>query len=148
MTSTLNNITSWLTGRKDQMKRWWNKDFALGTMAMCALVAYADGKCTSDEKSKTAKAINASELLKGYDVSELKGAFDDACAKLDSDFDFGKADCIMAIAKAKSDPDKAGAIIRIGIAIGNADGDFDAKERAIVAEVCRELRLNPDDFNV
>src|SRR5690348_7745774 len=99
MSNTLDSITSWLTSRRDSVKRWWNKDFAIATMSMCALVAYADGKCTPDEKSKTAKAINASELLKGYDVTELKAAFDDACAKLDGDFDFGKADCIMAIAK-------------------------------------------------
>lgn len=144
----MNKLQQWLADRSDKMKRWWNKDFAIATMSMCALVAYADGKCTPDEKTKTAKAISISELLKGYDVAELKAAFDDACAKLESDYDFGKADCILAISKAKSDPDKAGAIIRMGVAIGNADGDFDDKEKAVVAEVAKQLRLNPEDFGV
>jgi len=55
---------------------------------------------------------------------------------------------IQVIGKLRSKPDQARAVIQIGIIIGGADGNFDAKERQMVKEACYAAGLNPTEFDL
>ncbi|WP_405162363.1 TerB family tellurite resistance protein [Nocardia sp. NBC_01499] len=74
--------------------------------------------------------------------------FEDNCDRLTSDPAFGRAHVLQQIGKAASKPTEADAVIRIGIMIGNADGNFDESEIAAVRAACQTLRLNPQDFGL
>ena len=39
-------------------------------------------------------------------------------------------------------------VVRLAIAIGGADGDFDATEQAQAAKIARELGLDPAEFGL
>ena len=131
-----------------QAAKFKNKEFADGTMAMCALIAAADGSIDPSERQKTTALIMSNETLKIFAPDELKTKFDFYCNKLSADFDFGRIEAIQAIGKLKSKPDQARAVIQIGIIIGGADGNFDAHEKKAVRDACLAVAIPPSDFDV
>jgi tellurite resistance protein TerB len=133
---------------KTQASKFKNKDFANGSMAMCALLAAADGKIDPEERRKVAALIGSNDVLSIFDAGELRDNFERYCTKLSSDFDFGKLECIQAVAKLKPKADQARAVIQIGIIIGGADGNFDADERAVVKEACFAVGIAPTEFDL
>ena len=141
----VNNMNQTLVTKVSQFK---NTEFANATMAICALVAAADGEIDSSERQKTASFIMSNESLKVFQASDLKEKFDFYCDKLTQDFDFGKIECIQAISKVKKKEDQARAVIQIGIIIGGADGNFDPDEKKVVREACNSVNINPVEFDL
>ncbi|BCM92257.1 hypothetical protein IAD21_04136 [Abditibacteriota bacterium] len=136
------------TNLQTQVSKFKNKEFAEGTMAMCALIAAADGSIDASERQKTTALIVSNETLKIFPPDELKTKFDFYCNKLSADFDFGRIEAIQAIGKLKSKPDQARAVIQIGVIIGGADGNFDANEKKAVRDACQAVNIPPGDFGV
>ena len=134
-----------LKTRTDQFR---NKDFANASMAMCALIASADGRVAAQERQKTAGLIAHNEVLAIFSADELRQKFDWYCDKLNSDYDFGKIEAIASIGKLKSKPEQARAVLSIGIIIGGADGQFDADERRAVKDACYALGIAPTEFDL
>lgn len=138
-------MNSQLTTKAGQFK---NKEFANGSMAMCALIAAADGSIDPAEQSKTAALIRSNSVLSVFPPDELQQKFDWYCSKLAGDFEFGKVEAIATIGKLRSKPDQARAVIQIGIIIGGADGKFDPDERRVVREACFAVGIDPSEFDL
>ncbi|MCI3240632.1 MULTISPECIES: tellurite resistance TerB family protein [Streptomyces] len=134
-----------LVAKKNDLKSGAFRD---ASMAMCALVAAADGKIDPSERQRVAQLIFSNEVLQNFPADDLQRRFDDNLNKLTADFDFGKVGVLQEIAKAKKKPAEARAVIQIGIVIGGADGDFDATERAVVRDACFALELPPHEFDL
>ena len=143
--SKSNEMSDQLKTKSSQFK---NKDFANGTMAMCALIAAADGNVDSSERSKVAALITSNDVLSIFPASELRERFDHYCDKLNSDFDFGKVEAVQALGKLKKKEDQARAVVQIGIIIGGADGSFDKSEQAAVKSACQALGIPSSDFDL
>ncbi len=138
-------MTTQLQTKKSQFT---TKDFANASMAMCALIAAADGSVDAAERQKTAALIRSNDLLSVFPPDELQQKFDWYSDKLAKSFDFGKVEATATIAKLKSKPDQARAVIQIGIIIGGADGDFDADERRTVKDACFAVGIAPAEFEL
>ncbi|GGZ82186.1 tellurite resistance TerB family protein [Streptomyces bluensis] len=134
-----------LMAKKNDLKSGAFRD---ASMAMCALVAAADGTIDPAERQRVAQLIATNEVLQNFDAMDLRRRFEDNLDKLTADFDFGKVSVLQEIAKAKKKPAEARAVIQIGIVIGGADGDFDKTEQAIVREACFTLDLPPHEFDL
>ncbi|MGW6540926.1 tellurite resistance TerB family protein [Streptomyces sp. NPDC055051] len=134
-----------LTARKNELTSGAFRD---ASMAMCALVAAADGTVDPAERSRVAQLIAANEVLRNFDAADLQRRFDTQLDRLAADFDFGKVAVLQEVAKAKKKPAEARAVVQIGIVIGGADGHFDATERAVVREACFALGLPPHEFDL
>lgn len=143
--SKTREMNSQLTTKAGQFK---NKEFANGSMAMCALIAAADGSIDGAEQAKTSTLIRSNSVLAVFPPDELQQKFDWYCSKLAGDFEFGKVEAIATIGKLRSKPDQARAVIQIGIIIGGADGDFDAKERAAVRDACNAVGIAAAEFDL
>jgi len=148
----LDNLKSQSQSYAGQLKtkagQFKNQDFARASMAMCALIAAADGSIDAAEKQKMTGLITANETLSIFDPKDLKGYFDTFASKLEADFDFGKIEVIQAIGKLKKKPDQARAVVQVGIIIGGADGTFDADEQRVLKEACNALGLPPSEFGL
>ncbi len=142
------NVSSMSATLQTEVAKFKNEDFATGSMAMCALIAGADGSIDGVERQKTAALIANNETLKVFPAAQLKEKFDFYCNKLTQDFDFGKVEAIQAIAKLKKREDQARAVIQIGIIIGGADGNFDKDERKAVRDACLAVGINPAEFDL
>ncbi|MDH6699741.1 tellurite resistance TerB family protein [Streptomyces griseoviridis] len=134
-----------LVAKKNDLKSGAFRD---ASMAMCALVAAADGTIDPSERRRVAQLIAGNEVLQNFPADDLRRRFEQNLDKLTADFDFGKVSVLQEIAKAKKKPAEARAVIQIGIVIGGADGDFDPTERAVVREACFTLDLPPHEFDL
>lgn len=142
------NVSNMNSSLQTNISKFKSTDFADASMAMCALIAAADGSIDSSERQKTTALILSNEILKIFQASDLKQKFDFYCDKLSQDFDFGKVEAIQAIGKLKTKQDQGRAVIQIGIIIGGADGNFDKDEKKVVKEACRAVGINPEEFDL
>ncbi|MBO3673911.1 tellurite resistance TerB family protein [Streptomyces sp. NEAU-YJ-81] len=134
-----------LAEKKNDLKSGAFRD---ASMAMCALVAAADGSVEPSERQRVAQLIATNDVLQNFPADDLQRRFNDYLNKLTTDFDFGKVSVMQEVAKAKKKPAEARAVIQIGIVIGGADGDFDKTEQAMVREACYALDLPPAEFDL
>uniref|UniRef100_A0AAU2A4A5 TerB family tellurite resistance protein n=1 Tax=Streptomyces sp. NBC_00093 TaxID=2975649 RepID=A0AAU2A4A5_9ACTN len=134
-----------LEAKKNDLKSGAFRD---ASMAMCALVAAADGTIDPAERQRVAQLIATNDVLQNFPADDLRRRFDENIGKLTADFAFGKVTVLQEIAKAKKKPAEARAVIQIGIVIGGADGDFDKTEQAVVREACFALDLAPHEFDL
>jgi tellurite resistance protein TerB len=134
-----------LVSKKNDLK---SGSFRDASMAMCALVAAADGSVDPSERQRVAQLIATNEVLQNFAADDLQRRFNDYLNKITADFEFGKVSLLQEIAKAKKKPAEARAVIQIGIVIGGADGNFDKTEQGIVREACFALELPPAEFDL
>ncbi|EST25928.1 tellurite resistance TerB family protein [Streptomyces niveus] len=134
-----------LNAKKNDLKSGGFRD---ASMAMCALVAAADGSIDASERQRVASLIMGNDVLQNFPAADLQRRFDDYCQQLTADFDFGKVGILQTIGKVAKKPTEARAVIQIGIVIGGADGDFDASERAVVREACFAVGISPNEFDL
>ncbi|MEW1722134.1 TerB family tellurite resistance protein [Streptomyces sp. NPDC093109] len=134
-----------LNAKKNDLKSGAFRD---ASMAMCALVAAADGSIDASERQRVAALIMTNDVLQNFPAEDLQTRFNDYCQKLTADFDFGKVAILQTIGKVSKKPTEARAVIQIGIVIGGADGDFDASERAVVREACFAVGIAPTEFDL
>ncbi|WP_406725003.1 TerB family tellurite resistance protein [Streptomyces sp. GD-15H] len=134
-----------LDAKKNDLKSGAFRD---ASMAMCALVAAADGSVDPSERQRVAQLISTNEVLRNFPADDLRRRFEENLDKLIADFAFGKVSVLQEVAKAKKKPAEARAVIQIGIVIGGADGDFDQNEQAVVREACFALGLPPHEFDL
>src|SRR3954464_9446759 len=86
-----------LVAKKNDLKSGAFRD---ASMAMCALVAAADGTIDPSERQRVAQLIATNEVLQNFDATDLQRRFDDNLNKLTADFAFGKVSVLQEIAKA------------------------------------------------
>ncbi|MEU8770193.1 TerB family tellurite resistance protein [Streptomyces griseus] len=134
-----------LEAKKNDLK---SGSFRDASMAMCALVAAADGSIDPSERQRVATLISTNDVLRNFPADDLQRRFNAYVDQLTADFTFGKVSVLQEIAKAKKKPTEARAVVQIGIVIGGADGDFDPSEQAVVREACFALDLPPHEFDL
>lgn len=122
--------------------------FRDASMAMCALVAAADGSIDESERQKVSGLITTNDVLSNFPPESLRAKFDESCQKLTADYQLGKVELIQQVGKTKKKPAEARAVIQIGIIIGGADGNFDEQEKAVVREACHAVGIDPSEFEI
>lgn len=136
------------TKTANSIGKFKNKDFLEAIVAGCAMVAAADGNIDSSEKSKMSGFINRNEALKVFDMGHVITRFNYYADGFAFDFNVGKAECLKAIAKMKKNEEGARLLVSVCCAIGAADGSFDEDEKKAVRDICKELGLNPIEFQL
>lgn len=131
-----------------EMTKFKNADFMEACVAGCALVAAADGEISSAEKMKMTGFIQNSKELKVFDLNKVISSFNGYCEKFSFDEQIGRAEALKTVAKVRTKPDAARMLVRICIAIGSSDGNFDESERSVCRMICNELGLAPADFDL
>ncbi len=133
---------------KTEALKFKNKNFLQAAMAGSALLALADGEISPEEKRKMVKFIENYEPLSVFKINDIISTFGDFVSQLEFDNDLGEAKAFEAIGKMKNDTQAARLIMRLVIAIGAADGDFDNHEKAMARRIAIELGLTPAEFEL
>lgn len=131
-----------------EISKFRNAEFMEAVVAGCALVAAADGEISSAEKLKMTGFIQNSKELKVFDLNKVIASFNGFCEKFGFDEQIGRAEALKAVASIRKKEDAARLLVRVCIAIGSSDGNFDESERAVCRTICNELGLNPADFDL
>ncbi|OMI36534.1 putative tellurium resistance protein [Streptomyces sparsogenes DSM 40356] len=142
---TAQTMQAQLTAKKHELQSGAFRD---ASMAMCALVAAADGTIDPSERRRVAQLVATNDVLHHFPPDALHRRFEEHLDQLTADFTLGKVSALQEIGKAKRKPAEARAVIQIGIVIGCADGHFDDSERAVVREACSALDIPPAEFDL
>lgn len=139
------DMQSQLVSKKNELQSGAFRD---ASMAMCALVAAADGSIDDSERAKVSGLITSNEALSNFPPESLRSTFETYCAKLTADYQLGKVELVQVVGKTKKKPAEARAVVQIGIIIGGADGNFDDQEKAVVRECCHAVGIDPSEFEL
>lgn len=142
------NVTKAREALQTEVGRFKNREFMEAVVAGCALVAAADGDISASEKQKMIKYIENSDELKVFKLEEVIAFFKKITDKFEFDSEIGKAEALKHVGALRTKPEAARIMVRVCIAIGASDGDFDDNEKAVVRSICRELALDPADFDL
>jgi tellurite resistance protein len=123
-------------------------DFRDAVVAMCALVASADGYIDVRERDEMARIITTDEVLKAYPTSDLARRFDAHVDAIRSGSEAGRAAAFAEIAKVRGNRVQARAVITFGALIGHADGVFDEDEQRTVRAAIDVLGLDQGVLSV
>ncbi|MFG3550774.1 tellurite resistance TerB family protein [Streptomyces sp. NPDC047725] len=136
---------SQLASVKTELKSGAYRD---ATMAMCALVAAADGHVEPAERQRVEELIVSNEVLQNFPADQLRQRFNQHVDRLLGNFEQGRAEALQVIAKAAKKPAEARAVVQTGMVVAGADGVFEPSEQYAVREACTALGLSPAEFGV
>jgi tellurite resistance protein TerB len=134
-----------LSSIKTELKSGAYRD---ASMAMCALVAAADGHVDAHEIQQMESMILSNEVLQNFPPEQLRQRFHKHVDQLTRNFAQGKAEAMQDIAKAAKKPTEARAVIQTGMVIAGADGHFSQAEQMVLREACTALGLPPAEFQL
>ncbi|GAA1708637.1 tellurite resistance TerB family protein [Streptomyces yatensis] len=97
-----------LTAKKHELQ---SAAFRDASMAMCALVAAADGTIDPSERQCVAQLIATNDVLQNFPPDDLHRRFEDHLDELTTDFALGTASAMREIGKAKRRPAEARAVV-------------------------------------
>lgn len=141
------NVTNAREVLNAEITKFKSKDLLEAIVGASALVAYADGSITADEKQKLMGYLRNSDQLKVFDQNDTIKLFQKYAEKFEFDTAIGTGEVMQVVGKFKGKP-QAQLVVRVCCAIGAADGNFDEDEKAVVRKMCSELGLNPADFEL
>lgn len=130
-----------------EINKFKSKDLLEAIVASSAMVAYADGQVSSEEKQKLMGYMRTSEQLKYFDQNDVIKIFQKYVEKYEFDATIATGEVMAAVTKFKGKP-QAQLVVRVCCAIGASDGDFDQTEKAVVRRMCTELELDPGSFGL
>ncbi|WP_405135920.1 tellurite resistance TerB family protein [Nocardia sp. NBC_01388] len=146
--SRLEQAPQWRQQLLAQRNELRGGSFRDATMGICALIAAADGAIDPAGRTRVAQLIGADTALQHFPTDELRNLFEDNCTRITLDPAFGRAYVMAQIAEATGNAVEARAAVQLGIMIGKVGGDLDAQKIAAVRDVCRALRLDPQEFGL
>ncbi|GGY19552.1 tellurite resistance TerB family protein [Streptomyces djakartensis] len=118
------------------------------SMAMCALVAAADGQVDPAERQQVESMILSNEVLQNFPPEQLRQRFNKHVDQLTRNFQHGRNEAMQEITKAAKKPTEARAVIQTGMVIAGADGHFSQAEATVLREACGVLGVSPAEFQL
>ncbi|MFH8486798.1 tellurite resistance TerB family protein [Streptomyces longisporoflavus] len=134
-----------LASLKTELKSGAYRD---ASMAMCALVAAADGSVDPAERQHVESLILQNDVLKNFPPEQLRTRFNKHADQLTFNFQQGKAEAMQEIAKAAKKPMEAKAVVQTGFVVAGADGYIAPAEEQVLREACATLGVSPQEFGL
>ena len=141
----LNLVRETLDGIRERSK---HKTFVEAAMAACAMVALADEEQRLSELITRDRVLVRIDELRSINHDQAVSVYDSFAHQICDDPEAGRARAMASIGALAGDPEAAGLVVRMCVAIGRADQDFTARERGMVEAICRQLDVHPGDFDV
>lgn len=131
---------------EEMLERHRQQPFLDACMAACALVAMADGKVSLSEQSRIDDVLEAIDRLSLFDVHEAIDLFNAYVDGIHENPAKGRKAALDAVERMADDADSADLLVRICLAVSQADGEFAQSERDQIVGVCSRLGLVLEDF--
>ena len=125
----------------EKLKRHRNKPFLEAMMAATALLAMADEEILLSDRLALDFILENVNELKVFDVHQAVNLFQNWGKSIKEDYGNAKEQVLKAVAKFSGDEEKASLLVRAGILIAKADGDFNEPEQKVLDELCQVLCL-------
>ena len=133
---------------RNQVERHHNLPFLKSTMAACALVATADGQVSFSETVRVDQIVETLQQLEVFDPHEAANLFRDYCDVILNSPKQGHAKVLQDLEVAASNPETAELLIRICLAVTEADGKTSLVDQIEIVTLCSLLELDPAHFGL
>jgi tellurite resistance protein TerB len=140
MTSFLDGLTEMFRERRERHR---NLPFLKGAMASCALVAVADGTVSFSQRLRMDKIMETLEALQVFDPHEGVNLFNEYVEHILRAPKEGRRKAVAAILAAARDNEAKQLVLRICIAISQADGKISLVEQIEIVSLCSLLGIEP-----
>ena len=117
-------------------------------VAACALVAYADGWITPDERQEVLNRLRRLDAIAVFGIEDALAAFESLTEHMERDLDDGVDAAEAAVRRLRGRPGPARLLVEAACAIAASDGGFDEAERKVILRLCDLVALDPADFDL
>jgi tellurite resistance protein TerB len=114
-------------------------------VAVCALVARADGWVTPEERARMLERMRGLAALAVFGVDDALEALE---RRFEQDPEGAQFEAEMAIRRLRGRDDAARAVVNAACVVATSDGGLDAEERDMLLRICGLLSLSPVQFDL
>lgn len=132
----------------EEVCRHHNEHLMEGIVAGCALVAYADGWVTEEEHGRMLALLRGFGPIAVFGLDDVTITFESLTEQFIADQKGGEAAALAAVARLRGAQRYPALLVEACCAIADADGGFDAEERAVAIRICNVLGLDPASFGL
>ncbi len=131
-----------------QLERHRNLPFVKAAMAASALVATADGNVSFSQRVRVDQVLDALEAVQVFDPHECVDLFVEYAEAILRQPREGHAAAIKALDAVKGDSEKTDLLIRVCLAIAEANGETSLADQIEIVTLCSLLQVDASEFGL
>lgn len=128
---------------QERLERQQNRPFLEGVMAACAMVATTDGKVSFAENVRVDQILQTLDRLKMFDPHEGVDIFRTFSDSILENPAAGHAQALEAIAKITSKSEDGALLLRVCVAVSEADGEASLADQIEIVSMCSRFGIDP-----
>jgi len=133
---------------QSHMERQKNRPFLEGVMAACAMVATADGEVSFAKRVRVDQILQSLQQLQVFDPHEGIDLFNDFTDLILEHPATGHETAFLAMDRVARDAENGALMLRICVAICEADSQSRLADQIEVVSLCSRLGLDPTDLGL
>jgi tellurite resistance protein TerB len=130
----------------DELEDEVGEDLIEALAAATAMVAFADGVPSAEEREELLSVFEEEDRLTEVDLDDLFDAFDDYAERFEEDAAAAENEVLTAVAVFDDSPELGRLIVRAALAVASTDGTLGPAEEKAVARLCNVLALEIDEI--
>lgn len=142
----MGSVIASLTGIfQERLERQRNRPFLEGVMAASALVATTDGDVSLAEQVRVDQVLETLEQLRIFEPHVGVDIFREYTDAILENPELGHENAMEAIAKIATNPETGALLVRVCIAVSEADGDLSLADQIEIVSICTRFGIDPAD---
>lgn len=125
----------------EELEEEVSEDLVEALAAATAMVAFADGVSSPEEREQLLAVFEEEDRLTEIDLDDLFDAFDDYAERFAEDATAAESEVLTSVAVFDDSPDLGRLIIRSTLAVASTDGALSPAEEKAVRRLCDVLGL-------
>jgi tellurite resistance protein TerB len=125
-----------------------DRELMEAVVAGCAVIAYADGWVTVDERRRMLGLIRGFGPIASFTIDEVSFYLEEVTSWFEADHDGAERQALEVVARLRGRPRYPERLVQTCCAIADADGGFDAEERKAALRICEILEVDAAGFEL
>ncbi len=138
-------LATLLDAFQESLERQRKRPFLEGVMAACALLATTDGEVSFAEEVRVDQILQTLDQLKVFDPHVGVDLFKDYSEAILADPETGHDAAMAKVADVARDPECGALLIRVCLAISEADGELSLADQIEIVSMCSRFGIDPGD---
>ena len=123
-----------------------SEDLIEALAAATAMVAFADGVSSPEEREELLAVFEEEDRLTDIDLDDLFDAFDDYAERFAEDRKLAESEALATVAVFDDSPDLGRLVMRAALVIASTDGTLTPEEERAARQLCEALGLESDEL--
>jgi tellurite resistance protein TerB len=130
----------------EELEEEVSEDLIEALAAAAAMVAFADGVSSAEEREQLLAVFEEEDRLTEVDLDDLFDAFDDYAERFAEDPAAAESEALTSVAVFDDNPELGRLIVRGALVVASSDGALSPTEEQAVGRLCDALGLEVDEL--